>query len=120
MESNITFETKSNAQIIVKLNGKEVGTIWSSGEHCVETDLPCGSNPDSIQICGFRSIEGVWACHKYTNEQDCVIVFRPKSDNVDAKLKDYTFDKIAKIREKLNEVDKLLGNINAHEYKNKN
>ena len=54
------------------LEDKEVviGSIFSESG-----DLKSCSGKNSIQICGFDNMQGLWSCGRYNHSQDCCLVW---------------------------------------------
>lgn len=78
MLTKITFKKKSDTEISILMNGKNVGHIWSEGS---KEHLPYPHDKDkeycknSIQICGFDKCSEVWACGVFHGKKDLVINF---------------------------------------------
>lgn len=70
----ITFEIEENTKVIIKLDGKEIGHIFS----------PSGSannNVNCIQVCGFSEAFDLWGCGIYEGFKDIQLLFDDKKMN---------------------------------------
>ena len=57
----ITFKQVSETCVEIYSDTYKIGQIFSKGSY---------SGTDSIQICGFDSLEGPWSCGAFNNSQD--------------------------------------------------
>ncbi len=63
---------KGERKVRIMNNGKEIGHIFIKDSY---------SGESSIQICGFKQIEGPWPCHIFDDTNDCCLVFEEKCDH---------------------------------------
>lgn len=93
MKTKITFKQKTKTKILIMRDKKEIGHLYSESEtgglpypHSEKTDYCL----NSIQFCGFDSMDGTWACGIYEGKKDLVIHFRNDSDEyMQQKIKEY-------------------------------
>ena len=66
----ITFDIltgeKGEQEVKIRGDGKEIGQIFAKGSY---------SGENTIQICGFKMINGPWGCNIYRNTKDCCLVY---------------------------------------------
>lgn len=63
----ITFKLENEKQVIVLLDGNEVGRIFAPGDGGSNKDSSPGSK-NSIQVCGFEEAFDLWGCGVYGEE----------------------------------------------------
>jgi len=91
MKSKITFKVEATpteiqaeqiTMIKVMRDGKQIGQIWSEQESGT-TPYPHEDSEycfNSIQICGFDRMSGIWACGPFRGHKDCVVHFIPTDE----------------------------------------
>lgn len=68
-ENEITFKIESKHRVKIMRNKKQIGHIFSEGSY---------SGKNTIQMCGFDMVTGVWSCGPFKGKKDLCVRFLPE------------------------------------------